>query len=65
MFTRILEKEIPERHLSLQTVQLLLLLTSQRQVDSNTHTISEVVSVIHNKHLTTTTSGLDCQGGVW
>lgn len=63
MFTRILEKEIPERHLSLQTVQLLS--TCLWLVNSNTHTISEVVSVIHNKHLTTTTSGLDCQGGVW
>lgn len=63
MFKRILEKEIPERHLSLQTVQLLS--TCLWLVNSNTHTISEVVSVIHNKHLTTTTSGLDCQGGVW
>lgn len=63
MFTRILEKEIPERHLSLQTVQLLS--TCLWLVNSNTHTISEVVSVIHNKHLTTTTSGLDCQRGVW
>lgn len=63
MFTRILEKEIPERHFSLQTVQRLS--TCLWLVNSNTHTISEVVSVIHNKHLTTTTSGLDCQGGVW